>query len=125
MRLLICGDRDWQDIHFIRDLMRDLPQGTVVIHGAARGADKMAGQIAQEMGLTVESYPANWAVHGRAAGPIRNRQMLREGKPTHVWAFHDNIHNSKGTKDMLELAKAHKLIWSHYYHAPRRNGQDS
>lgn len=37
--------------------------------------------------------------------PIRNKQMLDEGKPDLVLAFHTDIENSKGTKNMIYQAK--------------------
>lgn len=117
MRLLICGDRNWTDISFMRNLMKDLPKDTVIIQGCARGADSIAGLLADELDLVQEKYPANWNVHGRAAGPIRNQRMLTEGKPTHCWAFHDDIDHSRGTADMLWRAKTAGLIWEHYHHA--------
>lgn len=49
-------------------------------------------------------FPAKWKEFGRAAGPIRNQQMLDEGKPELVLAFHDDLENSKGTKDMVGRA---------------------
>jgi hypothetical protein len=50
-------------------------------------------------------YPAQWHKYGRAAGPIRNQQMLAEGKPDLVLAFHDDIDGSRGTKDMVNRAR--------------------
>lgn len=100
-RVLICGDRDWDDENLIRQaIFTRLAPGDVVIHGAARGADSMAGAIAREFGLKVEMFPAQWDRHGRAAGPIRNQQMLDEGKPDEIWAFHWDLSVSKGTRDM-------------------------
>jgi hypothetical protein len=64
-----------------------------------RGADTLAGIIAEQIGLQVEVYPADWNRHGQAAGPIRNQQMLDQGRPDIVLAFHANISQSKGTKD--------------------------
>ncbi|KKN01348.1 hypothetical protein LCGC14_1128740 [marine sediment metagenome] len=43
-------------------------------------------------------------MYGKAAGPIRNKQMLDEGQPHLVLAFHDNIEESTGTKDMVKQA---------------------
>jgi hypothetical protein len=103
-RLLICGDREWTDERPIVALLAQCEPGTVVIHGAARGADSIAGRVAKEFGLEVEPYPADWTVHGKAAGPIRNSQMLTEGRPTEVHAFHTDITRSKGTKDMVTKA---------------------
>lgn len=107
-RVLICGDRNWDDAHAISLIIRGLragPYEPVIIEGAARGADSLAGRSAGRMGLAHESYPAKWDEHGRAAGPIRNQQMLTEGKPEVVFAFHDDIASSRGTRDMCERAR--------------------
>ena len=113
MRILVCGDRNWIDEDFMRQWLHDamvfLP-GDVVIEGEARGADSIARNIALSLGLEVERYPAEWDKYARPgrknpAGPIRNIQMLKEGKPDLVLAFHDNIAKSTGTKHMIEIAK--------------------
>jgi hypothetical protein len=64
----------------------------------------LARRIAEELGLEVRKYPAKWHTYGKAAGPIRNREMLKEN-PELVIAFHDDIKNSKGTKDMVTIAQ--------------------
>ena len=56
------------------------------------------------MGFRVESFPAKWDLYGRAAGPIRNQEMLDVGKPSLVVYFHSDLKDSKGTKDMVERA---------------------
>jgi hypothetical protein len=76
---------------------------TVIVHGAARGADTIAGETARILGMPVEAYPADWNKHGRSAGPIRNRKML-DTKPDLVIAFHEDIESSKGTKDCVNEA---------------------
>jgi hypothetical protein len=105
MRILICGDRNWTELGPIRELLKTLPNDTIVIHGNAQGADLAAAVMAEAYGLTIEAYPADWGRYGRAAGPIRNQQMLDEGQPEHVHAFHSNIDKSKGTKDMVKRAR--------------------
>jgi hypothetical protein len=103
-RVLVCGDRNWTNLEAIRrELSRHRP--SVVIHGTARGADTLAGIAALELGISVERYPANWTKYGRAAGPIRNRQMLEIGRPDLVLAFHENIADSRGTADMIRIAE--------------------
>lgn len=105
IRLLICGSRNWDDGAFIlselekRCVGGDRPD--VVIHGNARGADILGALAATKLDIPIIAYPADWGKYGKAAGPIRNRQMLEVGQPTEVWAFHDDIASSKGTKDMI------------------------
>ena len=104
-RVLVCGDRNWKDYDAIDRLVKTLPKGSVIIQGMCRGADLMARRAAIKHGYKYEDYPADWSKYGRAAGPIRNKQMLDEGKPDIVYAFHPNISESKGTKDMVNQAK--------------------
>ena len=47
-----------------------------LLHGGARGADRTIGRAAHQLGWPVEVLPADWRRHGRAAGPIRNRELL-------------------------------------------------
>jgi hypothetical protein len=116
MRLLVCGGRDFHNRAFVfssLDKIREKgwrPQ--VIIHGAARGADSLAGMWAEERGIDVLAFPAGWEAHGKAAGHIRNKQMLDEGKPTHVVAFP----GGRGTANMVNQAKAAGLyVWEPIY----------
>src|SRR5260221_1975327 len=92
-----------------------------VIHGGARGADRLAGYAAKSLGLGLEEYPADWKL-GKAAGVIRNQQMLEillqcsNPEMNLVLAFHDDLENSKGTKDMVERAKKAGIRIKHYSH---------
>lgn len=112
-KLLICGAAPrkklgtpgWTDKEAIRrELSQYDPDDTVVIHGDAEGADRLAGEVAEELGMRVIPVPALWATQGRPAGPIRNRKMLAMG-PDEVLAFHENIEASSGTKDMVRIAE--------------------
>lgn len=111
IRLLICGDREWDDYDLILAILEMIGKKRieVVIHGACRGADLMADRAAKRIGIKRERYPAEWAKYGRAAGPIRNSEMLKDGKPTHVLAFHDDIKRSRGMADMVKKARRKKI----------------
>lgn len=98
-RVLIYGSRNCLDSDAIRDTVFLLPKDAVVIHGGAGGADSLAGRWARHYGLREEVYPAHWAKHGKAAGPIRNQQMIDEGKPTRAYGFRSDG-ESRGTDDM-------------------------
>ena len=105
MKVLVCGDRNWTNRQLIeRELRRFDPKTTIIIHGAARGADTIAGEIATSLGFQVMPFPADWDRLGRAAGPIRNREMLKQ-QPDRVLAFHNNLDKSKGTADMVSIAR--------------------
>lgn len=117
MRVLVCGGRDYADRDAVflaldRLLRRDKNPVACIIHGAAHGADSLAGQWAWNRGVDVEPYPADWKAHGRAAGPIRNARMLAEGRPDAVVAFPSK---GPGTRDMVGRAEAAGLkVWRPY-----------
>jgi hypothetical protein len=89
--VVICGDRNWSNRGVIEREVNLLDKDVTVVHGDCRGADRIGGSVALERGFKVVAFPANWAEHGRAAGPIRNRKMLTEENPFLVLAFHDDI----------------------------------
>jgi len=109
MRLLVCGDRNWRDRQMVYDEISALDNIECVIEGEAKGADTFARYTAEYLGIPVLKFPAQWEKYGRQAGPLRNREMLLHGMPTHVLAFHDNISISRGTKDMVNRALKVKL----------------
>lgn len=104
MRVLVCGGReydDWRTICWALDqYARNKPPATI-IQGGAKGADFLAKVWAKYMAVDCEEYPADWKKHGKAAGGIRNQQMLDEGKPDIVVAFPGGA----GTADMIRRAK--------------------
>lgn len=107
MRVLITGDRNWSDLQKVIDALADLLSGSIVVHGAAPGADTIAATVADMMGLEVVPFPAEWTKYGHPAGPIRNRQMLKEGGPFDlIIVFHSDLSKSKGTKDMVNICIA-------------------
>jgi hypothetical protein len=50
----------------------------LLLHGGARGADAAIGRAANQLGWSSAVMPAQWERHGRAAGPIRNRELLQQ-----------------------------------------------
>jgi hypothetical protein len=104
LRILICGDRNWNNFKIIEDFILTLPKDTVIIEGDCRGADKISGYLARKHGLEVIPVPAKWNTYGKKAGPIRNQEMLNKYKPELVVAFHNDIKHSKGTKAMITQA---------------------
>lgn len=120
MRILICGDREWgnssthlvtwnAEYQMIQQFVSSLPDDSIVIHGTARGADSLAGAAAKSRGLKVIPYPPNWTRYGKAAGYVRNQEMLEQGKPDAVVYFHGALNESKGTKDMVLRANRAKV----------------
>ena len=105
MRVLICGGRSCFDYAALAKWLNIFSAETpisVVIHGGAHGVDSMAGRWAAARKIEVLKFAANWQLHGRAAGPIRNTQMLDEGKPDIVIAFP----GGRGTSNMILQSEA-------------------
>jgi hypothetical protein len=104
-RVLICGSRDFSNKKVIESTVEKLPPDATIIQGGAKGADALAKQAANERGIHCLEFKADWVKFGLSAGPIRNRQMLVEGKPDVVYAFYSDGIRSRGTKGMVEMAQ--------------------
>ena len=110
--VLFCGSRDFYDNKPIFYILSLLPAAAIVGQGEATGADKLAKDCAQYKGFDVIGYPANWTAFGRYAGPKRNRFMLEHFNPAFVFAFFSSKVRSKGTSNMIHIAReANKLIY--------------
>lgn len=109
-RILITGSRDWTDTRAIADALLDLNDWypidwdeVVIVHGhCPTGADHIADVFASSYNIRVERHPANWGLHGKAAGPLRNKKMVDLGADI-VLAFPKG--KSKGTRGCIKLAE--------------------
>jgi len=102
MRVLVCGGRDYRDPKAVYAALDALDGVTFIIEGGAQGADCYAAEWADKNGVSHAQFNADWKAHGRAAGPIRNLRMLKEGKPDLVLAFP----GGRGTANMVKQARA-------------------
>ena len=107
--LVVAGSRSFSDFDWMKREICDLMWNAlkdyqvVIVQGECpRGADYLAKLSAQALNLTCVPCPADWAAHGRAAGPIRNSKMAEHGSG--LLAFWDGV--SKGTEDMIHKMKA-------------------
>ncbi|WP_013627348.1 DUF2493 domain-containing protein [Rubinisphaera brasiliensis] len=111
MRVLITGGRNF-DNHELLETTLDAVHASaplsVLIHGAANGADTLAGEWASRNGIEVVACPADWKRYGRAAGPIRNRAMF-DLAPDLLVAFP----GGKGTADMISAAEQKEIPIRH------------
>lgn len=131
---IVCGSRDWTDVTMLRGTLAALhaelaeDEWLLVIEGRAPGADRMAGDWADEM-LTERvghaKFPAQWTRYRNGAGPIRNRWMLahmlkfrdERGADVEVIAFSDTADaKGSGTAEMLKIAKAAGVRTTLYTH---------
>ena len=108
-RLVVCGCRDFTDYRLLYHeldsyIKNNIPtnQAVIIVNGGASGADNLSEKYARAHELKVEIHPALWDKFGKAAGPIRNKEMAKVADG--VIAFWDG--ESEGTKNMIDCAKA-------------------
>lgn len=107
MRVIVCGGRDYgldpierAHINGCLDDFHGQHPITFLWHGNAAGVDRIAGTWGQLHNVRVTAVPAEWAKHGKRAGPIRNQNMLGQGIHA-VIAFP----GGRGTADMVHRAE--------------------
>ena len=110
MTILVCGGREWPDYSsvllslFAHTFLIPVPAKEItVIDGAARGADNLGYAAARHMGYKTRRFHADWKTYGRAAGPIRNQEMLETGRLDMVLAF--PMQDSRGAQHMIDIAR--------------------
>jgi len=80
-----------------------------LIEGEAEGVDLTAKSIGEKFSFTISAFKPDWKKYGRAAGPIRNLEMVKKllvfknkGCSVLVQAYHNDLENSRGTKNTIE-----------------------
>lgn len=102
--LAIIGSRNFNDYNLLKgvcDNIRNKYDITHIVSGGAKGADSLGEQYAELNGLRKIIYLPDWEKHGKAAGFIRNKEIIRDAD--FVVAFWDGI--SKGTLHSINLSK--------------------
>jgi len=116
--IVTTGSRGWIDEDTIKDALANYDVNVdTIVHGGADGADTMVSVIAKNMGFQRIIVPANWKLHGKSAGIIRNSLMLSMFKPKIVLAFWNG--KSKGTLNTIEQAEKMGLEVKIYSHPVR------
>lgn len=103
LKVLVTGGRTYHNpLHLWSALnaLRRLDPDVIIIHGDARGADRSAGEWARLHGCEERRYSAQWDLHGRAAGMMRNRDMYEQERPDVVVV----CPGGRGTAGMARLA---------------------
>lgn len=105
--IVVTGDRNWGDFELVATKMASEPNSTIFMHGNATGADQCCDEGCSSMGYPRMRVPYIGKL-GRAGGPVRNDAMKQvavalqtAGWEVEVWAFHDDMPHSEGTKDMV------------------------
>jgi hypothetical protein len=109
--VIVCGGRDYNDSRTIYWALQEVNwrRGGIskILHGGARGADRIAADWAESNGIEAQEFEADWETHGKAAGPMRNQAMADAGADGCV-AFP----GGRGTSDMVARAKAAGIpVW--------------
>lgn len=110
MRIVIAGSRGFEDYALMEKTLDRILDKQIepveLVSGHAKGADLLAERFAKENDLPIHIIKPDWKTYGRAAGPIRNRQMLDYAMEelSLVVAFWDG--KSKGTKNTINTAKS-------------------
>lgn len=111
-KVLVCGWREYKDqdkiYHVLDAQFAKIGDSMMLIVGGQRGADNIAREWAVDRKVDHLVLHAKWERFGKAAGPIRNRRMAKK-KPRLVLAFHPDLRQSKGTKDMVWLSNSLKI----------------
>jgi hypothetical protein len=109
MKVIVAGSRSIESLGVVTKAIEDSGFNiTEIVSGRAKGVDKLGEHYGLVKNLPVKLFPADWDKHGKAAGPMRNRQMADYADAAViVW---DGV--SKGTKHMIyEMNKRNKKCY--------------
>jgi hypothetical protein len=106
--VIVTGSRDWTDKEAIRIRLNKYPRGTIVLHGAASGADQIAERIAREMNMQPVRHPY-FSDLGKAGGPARNALLVALGGAYQAHGYEVVVEafplpQSRGTWDCVRRA---------------------
>jgi hypothetical protein len=115
MIMVGSGSRQVKDKNYIfktLDVLARIMNFDKFYLGDAKGADTIMAAYCLERDIEFEVTEADWATHGKAAGPIRNGEMLQkalghsDGKVTLVAFPHrDTTIQSRGTWNTIQQAR--------------------
>lgn len=105
MKVIVAGSRDITDVSVVAEAITEgfvalNVTDPIIVSGHAKGVDTIGEVFAHHCSYPVKIFPANWEEHGKAAGPIRNREMAYYADAAIV------IHNgSRGSLNMIQQMK--------------------
>lgn len=106
MKTIVAGSRHCADVGVVLTAMNESGYDiTEVVSGCAPGVDTLGEEIALALSIPVKRFPADWERYGRAAGPIRNRQMAEYAEALVAVLYP----GSRGTLNMIKQAKERGL----------------
>jgi hypothetical protein len=109
MRIAIVGSRTFNDYALLEKELNSLRESVeieLIVSGGAKGADSLGQRYADSNKIPTKIFLPNWTLHGKAAGFIRNRDIIENSD--YCIAFWDGT--SKGTLSSIELAKKKGIL---------------
>jgi len=117
MKVIVAGSRSIKNIVVVYDALArsGISEIDEIVSGMAQGVDRLGEMVAQELGIFVQRFQADWDNHGKDAGFIRNKQMADYADAlVAVWDG-----GSKGTQHMIDIMRKqdkfvyiHRVFWS-------------
>jgi len=106
-KLIVAGGRDFLDYERMHAVLFDVAEqaghdtAISIVSGMARGADRVAYEIAKAENIKCYEFPADWNQYGKRAGYLRNENMARVADG--LLAFWDG--KSRGTAHMIKTMR--------------------
>jgi len=106
-KLIVAGGRDFVDYQRAHAVLFALAEeagadrSISIVSGMARGADRVAYEIAKAENIKCYEFPADWNQYGKRAGYLRNENMARVANG--LLAFWDG--KSRGTAHMIKTMR--------------------
>jgi len=101
VKVAVVGSREYPDQEEVRVFVHNLPAGTIIVSGGARGVDSWAAGAAADAGLDVDVKLPNYELLGHFAPMARNGEIVAVSDQ--MEAFWDG--ESRGTLDAI-----HKML---------------
>ena len=116
-KILVCGGRHFESYGLLKVVLGKLIEKfyihistSEIVSGHCQGADMLGEKYAEEYGVSVRRFPADWGKYKRKAGPIRNKQMIDyisdfENKLVVAFTTADTV----GTRNTVKLAQKNNI----------------
>lgn len=116
MKLIIAGSRDLfisvEELKIIVEKYLNFSDIKIIVSGNCSGIDKIGEQLAKANNLELLLFPADWNVHGKCAGPMRNKKMAENADCAVIVV---NKENSRGSLNMYEcMLRLNKPAFLHH-----------
>ena len=116
---IIAGGREFADASWMKDHLGFMAARSytnefslTIVSGGARGADRLADEVARSLGITSVVIEADWEEYGRRAGYLRNVAMAEyvvERLSPLVTGDVVCFPGGKGTQMMRAIGRKHGL----------------